>query len=482
MNVILLNSVYSILPQRSIGPYLLRHYLKKRGYTSQVIDFCQDFDAEELFSAIKKFIKNDTICLGISSSFWFDETEHYYSYDNGVPPNIYECLKLFKTAYPDIKVLLGGAHSSYINKRIEHIDAVFIGESEDVLPDILDHWTLGAAEPKKSINRTTGKAVYREPVRKTHDIEKCDFEWVDNDCIIPGETLPLETSRGCIFKCRFCAYPHLGKSKLDYLKSDDNIRTHLINNWTKYAVNRYVMLDDTFNDSEHKIDGFLSMTKSLDFPIEYSAFIRADLVQRFPGSAGKLFESGIRAAFFGLESIHPDASQIVGKGWSGRDGRTFVPELVNNIWDRKVNTICGLIVGLPGENGLDLLGTLNWANEHQLNVIFFGLQVTNNLMDRPFLSEFERNAGKYNFHFDADGKWFNETWSRKSALEFAGTLNEKRKYTPMASFNFITIKSLGFTDEELLDKTMTDVVENNPEFFVRKNAFISAYKKKLDDL
>jgi hypothetical protein len=38
MNVVFLNSVYSILPQRSIGPYLLKHYLKKRGYTSQVID------------------------------------------------------------------------------------------------------------------------------------------------------------------------------------------------------------------------------------------------------------------------------------------------------------------------------------------------------------------------------------------------------------------------------------------------------------
>ena len=36
-----------------------------------------------------------------------------------------------------------------------------------------------------------------------------------NDFILPGESLPLELSRGCIFKCRFCQYPNIGKDKDD---------------------------------------------------------------------------------------------------------------------------------------------------------------------------------------------------------------------------------------------------------------------------
>jgi hypothetical protein len=479
MNVIFLNSVYSILPQRSVGPYLLKHYLKKRGYTSQVIDFCQDFAPVELMSAIEKFVSDDTICLAVSSTFWYDETGHYYVYDSGIPENIYKCLSLFKSKYPNVKVLLGGAHSSYIHKRIEHVDVVFIGESEDTLPEVLDHWTQGTEAPPSTVNSVTKKIVYRDPIRKTHDIERCDFQWEDNDCIIEGETLPLETSRGCVFKCRFCAYPHLGKSKFDYLKSNENLKTHLLNNWNKYKVNRYVMLDDTFNDSEFKIDGFLAMTKTLGFSIEYSAYIRADLVQRFKGSAEKLFESGLRGAFFGVESIHPNASQIVGKGWSGRDGRTFIPKLVNEIWKKKVNTICGLIVGLPGEQKDDLVSTLKWVNQNELNAIFFPLQVTNNLMERPFLSEFERDAEKYDFKFDKDGKWYNDTWSRASALEFAEKLNEHRKVNTLTSFNYSIIKSLGYQDEEITSRQRVDLVEKSAEFFQRKNKFIKAYKEKL---
>jgi radical SAM superfamily enzyme YgiQ (UPF0313 family) len=332
------------------------------------------------------------------------------------------------------------------------------------------------------INPITNKITYKDPTNKTHNIEHCDFQWQDNDCIIPGETLPLETSRGCIFKCRFCAYPHLGKSKFDYLKSNDKIRDHLVLNKNKYGVTRYVMLDDTFNDSEFKVDGFLDMVKTLDFNIEYSAYIRADLVQRYNGSAEKLFETGLRGAFFGLESIHPVASQIVGKGWSGRDGRKFIPKLVNELWNNKVATISGLIVGLPGESKEDLISTLTWVNDNNLNVIFFALQVTNNLGDRPFLSEFEREAEKYNFKFDNDNRWYNETWSRQTAIEFADSLNHKRKHTPVTSFNYIIIKSLGFTDSELLNKTRPEIIERNPKFFERREMFIKTYKNKLLEL
>lgn len=479
MNVIFLNSIYDVIPQRSIGPYVLKHYINKKGYSGQVIDYCQEFTDTELFQCIERFINSGTLCIAISSTFWYDEASVYYTYDNGIPLNIYRAIKLIKQRYPNIKIILGGAHSSYINKRIEDIDCVFISESEDTLPELLDHWTLGTESPPYTIDTVTNKETYRYPLNKTYDIEKCDFQWTDADCILPGETLPLETSRGCIFKCKFCAYPHLGKSKFDYLKSNDYIKSHLINNWEKFKVSNYIMLDDTFNDSEYKIDSFLEMTKELSFKINYSAYIRADLVHRFSGMAEKLFETGLRGAFFGLESIHPTASMIVGKGWSGKDGKEYIPELINNVWKNKVFAICGLIVGLPGESSDDLKTTLDWANSHNINVIFFGLQVTNSLGGRPFVSEFERDAAKYNFKFDQDGKWFNEHWSRATALKTASVLNNHRKNNTVACFNHTALKSLGFTDEEMAVSTRRDIVENNIEFHTRKNKFISNYKEKL---
>jgi radical SAM superfamily enzyme YgiQ (UPF0313 family) len=481
MHVIFLNSIYSYIPQRALGPYLLKHQLKKRGYTSQVIDYCQELSPEQILELFKKFATTNTVCLALSSTFWFDETQYYYTFDNGIPPNIYQAIKLIKLEYPKVRIVLGGAHSSYMRTRLEDVDCVFIGESEDTFVEVLDHWTTGAAEPWTEINPTTKKLTYRNPITKNYQIQSCDFMWQDEDCIQPGEALPMETARGCIFKCSFCAYPHLGKKKFDYLKSNDTIRNYLVNNYNKWQTTSYIMLDDTFNDSEFKIDGFLELTRSLPFKIEYAAYIRADLVHRFEGMADKLAETGLRGAFFGLESLHPTASRIVGKGWSGKSAREFVPELVHNIWKNKITAHCGLIVGLPGENEDDLQNTVTWVNDNMINVVFFGLQVTNNLHERSYISEFERNAEKYGFKFDSKGKWYNDIWSRDSVLAFAAKLNPKRKRLNFAGFNHIALHSLGYANEEIISQHQ-DTIKDSNEFKLRKNQFIQNYFNALRTL
>ena len=481
MHVIFLNSIYSVIPQRALGPYLLKHQLKKRGYNSQVIDFCQEWTAPQILELFKKFVTADTVCLALSSTFWFDESQHYYTYDNGIPPNIYQAVKLIKLEYPNVKIVLGGAHSSYMRKRIEDVDCVFIGESEDTFVEVLDHWTKGTVEPSTEINPTTKKLTYRNPINKNYQIQSCDFMWQDEDCVQTGEVLPMETARGCIFKCSFCAYPHLGKKKFDYLKSNEAVKNYLENNYNKWRTTSYIMLDDTFNDSEYKIDGFLELTRSLPFKIEYAAYIRADLVHRFEGMAEKLAETGLRGAFFGIESLHPTASKIVGKGWSGKSARDFVPELVHNIWKNKITAHCGLIVGLPGETADDLLGSLHWANQHMINVIFFGLQVTNNLHERSYISEFERNADKYGFKFDSNNKWYNDTWKRDSVLAYAAKLNPQRKRLNFAGFNHIALHTLGYTNEEIMSQHQ-DRIHNSDEFRQRKQKFINSYLATINSI
>ena len=482
MNLIFLNSIYTNIPQRSFGPYLLKHYLGKRGYQSQIIDFCQDWRPEEILFLFKKFVTEDTLALCLSSTFWFDEANTYYKYDNGIPPNIYQAVKLIKQEYPSIKVILGGAHSSYMKHRIEDVDYVFIGEGEDTLPELLDHWTKGHDEPAREINPATGKITYRNPNNRQFQIQTCDFEWQDNDCIVWKEVLPMETARGCIFKCSFCAYPHLGKKKFDYLKPNETIKNHLLRNYERWGTTSYIMLDDTFNDSEYKIDGFLDVTRSLPFKIEYAAYIRADLVHRFEGMAEKLAETGLRGAFFGIESLHPRASQIVGKGWSGRHAKDFVPHVVHNVWQNKITAHCGLIVGLPGESAEDLNSSLAWANSNNLNVIFFGLQVTNNLHERSYVSEFERRAAEYGFKFDSGGKWYNETWSRDRVLEYAGRLNPQRRRMNYSGFNHVALHSLGYTNEEIMSTHQDSLVRDNPDFKQRKKKFLDEYWNKIISL
>lgn len=376
-------------------------------------------------------------------------------------------------------VILGGAHSTYIKRRIEDIDAIFVGEGEDTLLEWLDYRARGGIAPMFEIHPVTNKKLYRTPRVKKYEIQTCNFMWSIDDCIVRGETLPLETSRGCIFRCKFCVFPHLGKKKMDYLKSTDQIRAHLINNWEQFGTTQYTMMDDTFNDSEYKINEFLKMTQTLPFKLEYGAYIRADLVCRFEGMAEKLVESGLRGAFFGIESLHPTASVVIGKGWSGKEAREYIPTLVHTLWNDKVSVQCGLIVGLPGETHEDLYNTLQWANDNNINVIFFGLQVTNNLHERVYISEFERNAEQYGFKFDNLGKWFSDDWSRDTVVDVALQLNRGRTKLNYSGFINLALRSLNFTHEEIESTHSSKMVQRNPTFRTNKQQFLDEYFHQL---
>lgn len=491
MNVILITGIYDYIPARSLGVYLLRHYLNKRGYSCQVIDHCQEFNADRLYAMITKFIDGTTTCIGLSTTFWRDPEKRTWDNTQGMPPNLYHATTKIKRDFPHVKLIIGGAGLRNVGFQIEHVDNLVVGESEDLLPELLDFWTGKGDEPEKFYNSTTGKFYYTRPINKTHDISRCDFEWTDEDCIMPGESLPLETARGCIFKCKFCSYPHLGKKKFDYLKPTENIRNHLIKNYEKWGVTRYTMVDDTFNDSEQKIDQLLEITRSLPFQLNYVAYIRVDLVHRFEGMAEKLFESGLRACFFGLESLGSRASMAVGKGWSGKHARDYVPHLLKNIWKGRVNETLGFITGLPGDDKQSLLDSLKWINDNDFHSLWLGLGISSqkslekrSLQHTGFTSEFERNSSLYGYKFDENEKWYNGIWNSDSAEYFANNvMMPNRKNKRLSCWLHIQLGSMGYSEDEIwgLAKSGMRHIETitNDDFNVRKNKFINEYEQKI---
>ena len=494
MNVILVNGIYDLMPSRSLGPYLLRHYLNHRGYTCQVIDHCQEFTGMEIYKAIKKFITKDTVCIGFSTTFWRDIEQKIWTNTGGFPPNLDGASRYLKKEFPHIKIVLGGAGLRNIGRGVEHVDALVVGEAEDLFADLLDHWTKGTVEPPVKTNSSVNKPYYTTPLEKKYAIETCDFEWAEQDCIMPNEPLPLETARGCIFKCKFCSYPHLGKKKFDYLKPNEQIKRHLQQNYDRWGTTNYIMLDDTFNDSEHKIDNFLAVTKELPFKINYVAYIRADLVHRFKGQAEKLQESGLASCFFGLESLHPTASTAVGKGWSGKYARDYIPHLIHNIWQDRVNVTTGFIAGLPGEDEASLLDTLKWVNDNDIMTFWLGLGISSpaslssGTMDGvAFYSEFERNAEQYGYKFDDKGWWYNDLWTHHTAERFAmERLNYNRKLKRISCWFHIQLRAFGYTDDELWRIARSQLTHNgfleDEVFKQRKAEFVKNYKEKLMSL
>jgi glycosyltransferase involved in cell wall biosynthesis len=88
------------------------------------------------------------------------------------------------------------------------------------------------------------------------------------------------------------------------------------------------------------------MVTSLPFKINYTAYLRADLLDRYEDVPYMLAESGLLTAFHGIESLGEKASTVIGKGWSGKKARDYIPKLYHDIWDNKVYQTLSFIIGL----------------------------------------------------------------------------------------------------------------------------------------
>jgi radical SAM superfamily enzyme YgiQ (UPF0313 family) len=212
------------------------------------------------------------------------------------------------------------------------------------------------------------------------------MRFAKNDFILPNEALPLELSRGCIFKCKFCQYPNIGKDKDDFNKSMDSIRESLIYNYENYGTTHYYLSDDTLNSHRERTIAFHKMSKTLPFKLQYIGYVRMDLLDIWPEQLEILPDSGLISCHFGIESLDPESCKIVGKGWGAKNHREWILKL-KDIWKDKVTMRCSLIAGLGKDTEQEWEEQQNWLESAGVEDPFFApLYLDKNLG----LSEFEQ--------------------------------------------------------------------------------------------
>lgn len=450
MEVILLNSGTLSFFGRTIGPYKVAHWLRKHNHTVQVIDFINKMDEITLYTVVKKFINHTTRILGLSFTFLASDGETHsvtYQHSNGkfnrLPEHVFNVLSLIRKENPNLKIIIGGYQSDKI-PSYGIFDATIMSytqASEEILLEYLEHLITGSNPPLSEVCflDPDKRPWYNKVSSPKYNIEYDDFLFTEQDCVLPGEPLPLDISRGCIFACKFCQYPHLGKKKLDYIRDMYFIERELRNNYEKFGTTSYYFLDDTFNDTEYKLKLFADMVSKLPFKINYSTYLRADLIHRFPDMAHILKDSGLIGAFFGIETLHPEASKIIGKGWSGRWAREYIPKLYHDIWKKEVPTHSNFIVGITHDTEENVRGTLDWFIQNDLYGIFFqplGLYGPDeNAPIHSIKSEFDKNQKKYGYTIIPPeenmmyAEWSNNNWNRIDSTKLANELlMESREY------------------------------------------------------
>ena len=200
------------------------------------------------------------------------------------------------------------------------------------------------------------------------------MNWRPEDNVQPGEILPLEVARGCIFKCNFCSFPLNGKGKGEAIRDFSYIRDELIENYELYGIEDYWLTDDTFNDDHQKMVDWYEMSQSLPFKLKWSSYIRLDLVyanrnHEVP-QAKLIADSGARLMNLGIETTDPECAKDIGKGLNPKIQFDYLRELSETHW-KGMTFMSGMIAGLPSDdkNTIKKMGAFLLSKENPLHTI-----------------------------------------------------------------------------------------------------------------
>ncbi len=200
---------------------------------------------------------------------------------------------------------------------------------------------------------------------------------------------------------------------------------------------------------------------------------RLELIGVKPHTIELLKQSGLKSAFFGIESFHPKASKIVGKGWNGARGKDFLLEL-REYWKDDINFHLAFIAGITGETESDLDNTQQWCIDNKIaSWRFSGLNI--NTSDKQiWKSEFDLNYGMYGYKFPYPDKteyWVNNNWTAHTAnLKAWNLTKELQSNVKPAVWLLGELSTLGYDLDYLMSKRKQELdwddIKNKNKLFI----------------
>lgn len=410
--------------QRALGAYVLSSMLEKNFLSSFVLDFFFSYSEEELRQISNKLISKDTLAICLSTTFLYSRSTNVQPQD--LERKFYFFVSHAKKINPHIKVFVGGAGKTF---GFSEIDAIFEGQYKE--NQFLEYL----------------QEIFSIPNLKNFDFHNDEFSFRHQDIIYPKETLPIEISRGCMFSCRFCSFSGRGRKLDSNLKNFSIIKKQLSYYYTEFGSSNFYLVDDTFNDSMNKLGQLQSVVQDLKYQPSFVAYIRIDLLMKFPEMLPLLKNIGVKGLFFGLETFHPEAAKTIGKYINLENLKNYLKFIRKEHPDLHLSA--SFIAGLPHEKLDDISKTNEWLVQNKVvdNWYFSPLTVDTN-KNNPYRSYFSDHIHEHGYKVYQDGSWERNDLTFSEVMNFSTNINYGNKdyITPSSWIIFSLLHEHSFED------------------------------------
>ncbi len=278
--------------------------------------------------------------------------------------NVCEVKDLLCSLYPKAVHVAGGVHVNLFQEDSAKLfDSIALGEGDATVVEIVEDILKSELKPVYQMSKPVDISLYPYPDRKYIPLPAI----VDTG-LLGGENIDLPAtsvlfSRGCPFRCSFCANvnfgptrfrtPELIEREIEYLKKD-------------YNVTALALKDDNAIPTNERIAGpFLEAIGRTQ--VKWRGQSRANGI---PEDMVKLAaESGCTDIGIGIESVWPETLKLINKKIKLEEAKRYIRAL------RKygIGARLHLIFGLPGEPE-DIVGrTLEFIEESEPSSVLLNL-------------------------------------------------------------------------------------------------------------
>jgi len=294
-------------------------------------------------------------------------------------------------------------------------DFVILGEGEIALRELIMTLESGGMQPDMSsiagiaCKNSTDARAFPSPARLTaprpvlNDLDSLpDPAWdlVDMDAykaVWLGRhgffSLNLATTRGCPYKCNWCAKPIYGNRY--HSRSPERVAAEIGMLIERYGARHFWMADDIFGLKPGWVQRFRDVVRAKNLQFEYKIQSRADLLLK-ENAIDALVDSGLREVWIGAESGSQTILDAMDKGTTVEQIRE-----ATGLLKKKGVTVCFFLqFGYLGETKADIEATLRMVDELRPNNI--GISVSYPLPGTKFYEKVKNLLGNKQNWEDSD--------------------------------------------------------------------------------
>ena len=266
-----------------------------------------------------------------------------------------------------LPVIMGGVHISLLPSTLTNdMDVGVLGEGEETIVDFFNLFAKRGHFGKDELENVNGIVFRRDNelivTKKRNLIQPLDrIPMPTRDLFTLGKTTYMFTSRGCPYRCAFCASSRLWE-RVRFFSAEYVVNEikYLVE---EYGVKQIEFWDDLFIVSKSRIKQVVELMEKEGIlgKAKFTCNARANLVNS--EIVHTLKQMNVKLISMGLESGSPSTlAYLKGKSITVNDNANAV----KTISKYGIEPYATFIIGSPQETKQDILKTLRFIKESQL--------------------------------------------------------------------------------------------------------------------